>query len=538
MGAMDEPKAIPLAESTQGAIVPEQKVETAASTALDLARGSGHIGATPQIPERRERSEHSVIMALPDAAKAERIAAMRRELAELQRQLIEAQQRIATELQGRADDAERFEALEARLQAKEVELEQHTVRAAERDTEIATLRTQLESANEKADEFRRDVATRAAQIEEASQQQRNATDELAKHATTLQETKTLLETRDAELVTRTAERDAEIATRVRLEGELEAQRKEHREATEKLEVELTSARDAKALVVARDAEAAAMTTERDALKGELEQAKRELEAARCKVRDVAADLVRLGQALTDGAGPAAVAPPRSGSEPEAVAAPSVKRPQPPPMPPRRATPAEPQVVETIIEVTEDPKPAARLRTGLLMLVGVVVGCGVTVGIMKGSSSSSTAAGYSHDPAAPSPALVAPVAAEGEPARPAAPVTVEPVFRFEPIAAPSPSAAQPAADMGVTKEPTVETGVTNESAAAPAMTATEGVIMLPKSANGRRVFVDGRVVKVESSRAVIPCGSRKVRIGSTGTDRTFDIACGAETSITDEPRDRD
>src|SRR5687767_9017606 len=98
---MDEPKAIPLTESTQGAITPEQSFDNGASASLDLARGSGHLDEAPQaIPERRERSEHSVIMALPDVAKAERIAAMRRELAELQRQLIEAQQRIATELQG------------------------------------------------------------------------------------------------------------------------------------------------------------------------------------------------------------------------------------------------------------------------------------------------------------------------------------------------------------------------------------------------------------------------------------------------------
>src|SRR6185436_569452 len=84
------------------------------------------------------RTEHSVMEGLPPA-KAERIAAMRRELADLQRHLIEAQQRIATELQGRAEDAERFEALEARLQAHEAKAQQDT----ERSAEIASLQSQL-----------------------------------------------------------------------------------------------------------------------------------------------------------------------------------------------------------------------------------------------------------------------------------------------------------------------------------------------------------------------------------------------------------
>jgi hypothetical protein len=64
---------------------------------------------------------------LPEA-KAERVAAMRRELAELQRQLIDAQQRIATELQGRADDADRFEALEAKSGVHQLSV-RDTVRA-------------------------------------------------------------------------------------------------------------------------------------------------------------------------------------------------------------------------------------------------------------------------------------------------------------------------------------------------------------------------------------------------------------------------
>src|SRR5262245_47946449 len=106
---MDERKTTRSTESTERPV----PAETPTAADATLARGSGHLNELPSAPER---TEHSVMEGLPPA-KAERVAAMRRELAELQRQLIDAQQRIATELQGRADDAERFEALEARLQA-------------------------------------------------------------------------------------------------------------------------------------------------------------------------------------------------------------------------------------------------------------------------------------------------------------------------------------------------------------------------------------------------------------------------------------
>src|SRR5262245_37395995 len=112
---MDEPK-------TSTASTGEQPVKSEGQAMLEqaFARGSGHL--SDGTPVATERTEHSVMEGLPPA-KAERIAAMRRELAELQRQLLDAQQKIATEVQGRAEDAERLEALEAletRLQEQEV----------------------------------------------------------------------------------------------------------------------------------------------------------------------------------------------------------------------------------------------------------------------------------------------------------------------------------------------------------------------------------------------------------------------------------
>jgi len=123
---MDERKTNPSTEST-----PEQPpVQSDGAKMLEqaFARGSGALTEVPSVVAP-ERSEHSVMEGLPPA-KAERIAAMRRELADLQRQLTESQQRIATELQGRAEDAERFEALEARLQAQEAKANEEAARAA------------------------------------------------------------------------------------------------------------------------------------------------------------------------------------------------------------------------------------------------------------------------------------------------------------------------------------------------------------------------------------------------------------------------
>src|SRR5688572_25870462 len=115
---MDEPTPNGFAEALEQRTATPQTAATetdAAPADASLARGSGHIGKVVAVAPERANNEDSVMALLPEA-KAERVAAMRRELADLQRQLIDAQQRIATELQGRAEDAERFEALEVKAQ--------------------------------------------------------------------------------------------------------------------------------------------------------------------------------------------------------------------------------------------------------------------------------------------------------------------------------------------------------------------------------------------------------------------------------------
>ncbi|HVK88731.1 MAG TPA: hypothetical protein VM513_31645, partial [Kofleriaceae bacterium] len=331
---MDEPKTAPVTETKVPVDVPsEQVVEPM------FPRGSGQI----------ERTENSVMEGLP-AAKAERIAAMRRDLAELQRQLIEAQQRIATELQGRAEDAERFEALELKAQ-------HDATRAAELEIQILGLRDQLASTEEQRtvlatrdtqiDGLRQELTARDAQLEELRKQHAEQTEQLELQFASLRDTKALVEARDAELEKVKAARD-------KLEAEHEK-------------------------LVAENGKLVAENGKLDAERGDLEQARRDLDAMRAKASEVASQLVRLGQDLIDGNGAVTA----SADVKPAAAPPRVERPAPPPLPPQRAPsqPVEASQVETIIDLTE-PKPGmSRLTAGLLAIGGVIVGCAATFAIV-------------------------------------------------------------------------------------------------------------------------------------------------------------
>jgi hypothetical protein len=166
-----------------------------------------------------------------------------------------------------------------------------------------------------------------------------------------------------------------------------------------------------------------------------------------------------------------------------------------------------------------------MRSVLLMLGGAVLGCAVTIAIAKASTSTTPTAGPD-DLGAPPSAAAAPI--EAQPA--AAPLMREA----------SPDPATPSVEP--TAEPTtVESARPNDETtrnpSEPAPTTTNGVILLPEAAEGHRVFVDGRKVEVKGSRAVVPCGTRAIQIGSRGTARTIDVACGGETTVPPDARDR-
>ena len=59
---------------------------------------------------------------------------------------------------------------------------------------------------------------------------------------------------------------------------------------------------------------------------------------------------------------------------------------------------------------------------------------------------------------------------------------------------------------------------------------EGVLILPASAHGHRVFIDGHVQGDGSSPIVVPCGQHSVQIGSAGKSRDINVPCGALARI--------
>ncbi|HTR53101.1 MAG TPA: hypothetical protein VMJ10_20540 [Kofleriaceae bacterium] len=438
----------------------QQPVQSEGRAMLEQAFARGSDTEVPAVVP--ERTEHSVATAMVleglPPAKAERIAAMRRELAELQRQLTDAQQRIAIELHGRAEDAERLEAIEARLHEQEARAQESVARTAEAVAEAVSLRAKLASATTAADELRRELASRDAQLDEVRQQHRTATEPL--------------------------------------ERELEDQRKQHREATSQLETQVASLKDSAALVATRDAELATITTERDT-------ARSDLAATRTRFRELATQLVEL---IGDGAGDAP------------ALARAIERPKPPPMPPPRVTASRP--VETILEVTEDPK--SKLTSGLTLLGGVVLGCLATLAIVSWRSSG----GDERDDRRAAPSSAAVMSTEPAPERAAPPAVV-------PEAAATVSSTSSAVPSPVAEKPAPPAA----PAPPPTEVPTDGVIVLPPEAADHRVFVDGHVVSVKSSRAVVPCGSHEIRIGSHGTPRTLDIACGGETTVPEDMHDR-
>jgi hypothetical protein len=472
-----------------------------------------------RIPERR-RTEDSVMEMLPEG-KTERLSLMRHELAELQRQLIEAQQRIATELLGRAEDAERFEALEVRLRAQEVKAQEDATRAAELTAEISGLRSRLENAASTVEELRRDLVARDARIEESLERHRELTEQLETHVASLREAKALVAARDAELVTRTSERDAVQATQTRLEGELAAALQKHRDLSEQLESLSSSLRDAKTLAATREADLATTTSERDAaqaaqtrLEGELEQTRASLDAARAKAQEIGSLIAGVAQELLGTPGVADLA---SASEPRPFRSETSSKPAEPAMPP--PIPREPRAFEATLAAEPEaplPPPPSRSRGWLMMVGGAAMGAVLAVGAVKLGGPDSTAASSTAatklqeiDPAPP--------ALDSPPSAPAGHVefTVDPTEQARADVRP---------DAGPSARPE------NASAASRANAGKNGIIVLPPEADGHRVFVDGRVVEAKDSQVVVPCGPHEVKIGSKGEPRLIEVACDGETPL--------
>jgi hypothetical protein len=59
---------------------------------------------------------------------------------------------------------------------------------------------------------------------------------------------------------------------------------------------------------------------------------------------------------------------------------------------------------------------------------------------------------------------------------------------------------------------------------------KGAVVIPASAAGHRVFVDGRVFAASLGAVVVDCGAHTVKIGHDGRDQVVDVPCGGRIAV--------
>jgi hypothetical protein len=186
---------------------------------------------------------------------------------------------------------------------------------------------------------------------------------------------------------------------------------------------------------------------------------------------------------------------------------------------------EPRVAPAARERGRGRGMAIAIWTIGLLVVGLASGAGVAVGLRngtfaelrdraktltsRGEPAKAAAAAPAPSPEPPSTQVVAP------PAVPAAPA----------VAA---TFAQPAPTQAAAPAPTPSISVN----ALPAQTIASDstLVTFPPSAQGHRVFFDGRPMAVTPAPMTLRCGRHMIRIGSSGKPRVTDLACGQPVTL--------
>ncbi len=65
---------------------------------------------------------------------------------------------------------------------------------------------------------------------------------------------------------------------------------------------------------------------------------------------------------------------------------------------------------------------------------------------------------------------------------------------------------------------------------PASAPGSGILRMPPSAAGHRIYVDGRLLGDGAAILTVPCGPRKVRIGRQGSERVVNVPCGGDIDV--------
>jgi hypothetical protein len=101
---------------------------------------------------------------------------------------------------------------------------------------------------------------------------------------------------------------------------------------------------------------------------------------------------------------------------------------------------------------------------------------------------------------------------------------------KPITPDKPIAVMPAVPPAATPLPPPST-TAPPGAPPPAPSAAKaGLLLLPPRSAGHRIFVDGRVVGEGPRPYQVPCGARRVRVGSAGVERVVAVPCGGSVQV--------
>ena len=171
----------------------------------------------------------------------------------------------------------------------------------------------------------------------------------------------------------------------------------------------------------------------------------------------------------------------------------------------------------------DVAPPAQARAGrgasfaiwtvVLLAVGLGSGAGVAVGLRNGTFAALRDRARTLTTRGESKAAAAAPAAPPATVTPAAPVVAP-----APVVVPALPAAAPTPTVSVNSLP------------AQVIPDDSSLVTFPASAQGHRVFFDGRPMAVTLAPVKLRCGRHMIRIGSSGKPRVTDLACGQSVTL--------
>jgi serine/threonine-protein kinase len=94
----------------------------------------------------------------------------------------------------------------------------------------------------------------------------------------------------------------------------------------------------------------------------------------------------------------------------------------------------------------------------------------------------------------------------------------------------PVATPPAAPPAATPLPPPSASAPPSAPTPAPLPAKAGLLLLPPRSAGHRIFVDGRVIGEGPRPYQVPCGARRVRVGSAGVERVVAVPCGGSVQI--------